>query len=112
MKKSFRDKVRDALARKHIIVITSDRPAEGITSVDFITAKVAFEHFYGKNFLKSITWTVDNKGYVGILYISGYKFVAQGKTKRSAMLRLARQFNDTVPLFTANGKEIERQVEA
>ena len=111
MKKSFRDKVRDALAKKHIITITSDRPSEGITSVDFITAKIAFEHFFGKNFLKSIIWGVDNKGYFGVLYIAGYKFVAPGKTKRAAMLRLARQFNDTVPLFTANGKEIERQVE-
>lgn len=110
--KSFRDKVRDALARKHIAVVTEDKPSPGITIVDLVTAEVAFKHFWGKNFRKSVIWSnAVSFAYTGVVYIAGYKFVAQGKTKDAVLRRLARQFNDTVPLFTANGKEIERVID-
>ena len=58
MGKSFRDKVRDALAKKNIAVITSHKPVEGATTVDLVTAEVAFKHFWGKSFRKSVITSV------------------------------------------------------
>ena len=112
MRKSFRDKVRDALARKHIAVVTESKPSPGITTVDLITAEVAFKHFWGKSFRKCVTTRVAAGLWSGTVYIAGWKFSAEGKSYHTVLLRLAHQFCDTVPLFTASGKEIERQVEA
>ena len=119
MRKSFRDKVQDALARKHAIVISRSGKTTRTAKVDVITAEVAFKHFWGKNFKKAISWSPwknDSMGvvdhYMGVLYIAGYKFASEGSSKDIVIERLAHQFCDTVPLFTASGKEIERQVEA
>ena len=112
MRKSFRDKVRDALARKHIAVVTESKLSPGITTVDLVTAEVAFQHFWGKNFRKSISWAIGGTLYCGTVYIAGHRFSATGNTKDTVMKRIARKFNDTVPVYTASGKEIERQVEA
>ena len=118
MKKSFRDKVQDALARKHAIVIKGSGKPVRTGQVDVITAEVAFKHFWGKNFKKAISWSPwknDSMGvvdhYMGVLYIAGYKFASEGSSKDIVIERLAHQFCDTVPLFTASGKEIERQLE-
>lgn len=116
MKKSFRDKVRDALARKHIAVVTQGgRPCHS-GAVNVITTKIAFRHFWGKNFLKEIQWydwlnnaKGNTKYYGGNLYIGDWKFTSEGRTKQVVIERLAKSFCDTVPLFTASGKEIERQ---
>ena len=117
--KNFRDKVRDALALRHIKSVTAGGKSCHSAEVNVVTAKVAFRHFWGKNFLKEIQWYhwINNaKGnvryYGGNLYIAGWKFTSEGRTKEIVMQRLAKSFCDTVPLFTASGKEIERQVEA
>lgn len=109
--KCFRDKVRDALARKHIQALTpTGKPSrKAKTSVDVVTAEVAFRHFWGKNFQKEIIWSnAVSFAYTGIVYIAGYKFMAQGKLKWEVVEKLATQFCDTVPIYTASGKEIER----
>ena len=118
MKKSFRDKVQDALARKHAIVIKGSGKPVRTGQVDVITTEVALKHFWGKNFKKAISWSSwknDSMGvvdhYMGVLYIAGYKFASEGSSKDIVIERLAHQFCDTVPLFTASGKEIERQLE-
>jgi hypothetical protein len=117
MKKSFRDKVQDALARKHAIVIKGSGKPVRTGQMDVITAEVAFKHFWGKNFKKEIQWSESTDFatgahvYTGVIYVASWKFTSQGETKHTVMLRLARSFNDTVPLFTASGKEIERQLE-
>ena len=110
MGKSFRDKLADALAKKNIAIITSHKPVEGATTVDLVTAEVAFKHFWGKSFQKEIIWSnAVSYAYTGVVYIAGHRFTAQGKTKKAVTLRLAKQFCDTVPIYTASGKEIERQ---
>ena len=120
MRKSFRDKVRDALARKHIQALTpTGKPSRKTkASVDVITAEVAFRHFWGKDFQKSINWATSKalsdlatSGHLGVVYIAGYRLSAQAELKWEVVEKLASQFCDTVPLFTASGKEIERQVD-
>lgn len=119
MRKSFRDKVQDALARKHAIVISRSGKTTRTAKVDVITAEVAFKHFWGLNFRKAISWSswkndlsdLATSGHLGVVYIAGYRLVAQAKLKWEVVEKLAAQFCDTVPLFTASGKEIERQVD-
>lgn len=117
MRKSFRDKVQDALARKHAIVISRSGKTTRTAKVDIITAEVAFKHFWGLNFRKAISWStwknyrmgaVDY--YMGVLCIAGYKFTSEGSSKDIVIECLAQAFCNTVPLFTASGKEIERQM--
>lgn len=111
MRKSFRDKVQDALARKHAIVISRSGKTTRTAKVDVITAEVAFKHFWGKSFRKCVTTSVAAGLWSGTVYIAGWKFSAEGESYHTVLLRLAHQFCDTVPLFTASGKEIERQVD-
>ena len=115
MRKSFRDKVRDALARKHAIVLSRSGKTTRTAKVDVITAEVAFKHFWGLNFRKVIswgTWKNDLMGavdyYTGVLCIAGYKFTSEGSSKDIVIERLAQSFCNTVPLFTASGAEMER----
>lgn len=117
MKKSFRDKVQDALARKHAIVIKGSGKPVRTGQVDVITAEVAFKHFWGKNFKKEILWNSWPNSvmggatyWTGVLYIDGYKFVSEGSSKDIVTTRLANSFCTTVPLFTASGAERERVV--
>ena len=113
MRKSFRDKLMDALAKKHIRALSPAAYTGKITDVDLVTAVVAFRYFWDKSFLKEIIWSnVVKHAYTGMVYIGGYRLIAQGETKKEVIEQLARKFCDTVPLFTASGKEIERQVEA
>ena len=115
MRKSFRDKVQDALARKHAIVISRSGKTTRTAKVDVITAEVAFKHFWGLNFRKAISWSTwkndlmgDVDYYTGVLYIAGYKFISEGSSKDIVIERLAQSFCNTVPLFTASGAEMER----
>jgi len=116
MKKSFRDKVRDALALRHIKSLTPGGKPVRSAEVNIVTAQVAFKHFWKKDFDKSIIWTtvwesgLKNHYSSGVIYIGDYKLTADGKDRKEATAKLARKFCNTVPLFTANGKEIERVI--
>ena len=107
MRKSFRDKVQDALAKRHIRSVTARGKPCRSAEVNIITTEVAFRHFHGKDFRKEIIWSDESAWwYTGIIHVGDMKFVCTGGTKDVVVAHLAECFVNNVPLFTAGGKTI------